>query len=166
MHALRRLEEQETNVELLIQDQTIVFESQMDQVSLNFPLCGRPRISCSRWETNLGNSNHACEQAACSWRFLASKSPTLFSNLPMFGPIYVCVFFFCINESFPNLNRRGKVIRSDVPSDSRCMKVKHPNKILTKTFQKKEQKQNESLQSRSCTGRYFKFIPPSVSKFT
>lgn len=94
-------------------------------------------------------------------------------NHPRYFLTYLCLvrftcvcFFFCINESFPNLNRRGKVIRSDVPSDSRCMKVKHPNKILTKTFQKKEQKQNESLQSRSCTGRYFKFIPPSVSKFT
>ena len=48
-HLRKRLDE-ETNLEPLIQQEPALFKSQVNQVSFNFPLCGRPLIFVPRDE--------------------------------------------------------------------------------------------------------------------
>lgn len=47
---LRKLLDEETNLEPLIQQEPALFKSQVNQVSFNFPLCGRPLIFVPRDE--------------------------------------------------------------------------------------------------------------------
>ena len=68
--ALRKLQDQETNLEPLIQEKPALFKSQVNQVSFSFPLCGRPVIFVPRderiGETKVRISTHARKQAAIS----------------------------------------------------------------------------------------------------